>query len=72
MNSSYGYDGKRCDQYNKTAIVDGEKAIREHRNPFHIQTVLLGNNRFLCTKKTKNYKIRKELSFNINDSKYRK
>ena len=57
MNSSYGYDGKRCDQYNKTAIVDGEKAIREHRNPFHIQTVLLGNNRFLCTKKTKNYKI---------------
>ena len=57
MNSSYGYDSMRTDKYNKIEIVSKRKAFDANRNPYHLDTVDLGNNKYLIVKQCQSYKI---------------
>ena len=57
LNSSYGFDGKRCDNYNKSRIVTAKDAFKSHRSPLHLNTIELGNDRYITVERTKNFKI---------------
>ncbi|WP_458455092.1 hypothetical protein [Methanobrevibacter sp.] len=71
--SSYGYDGKRCDNYNKSKIVTAKDAFKSHRSPLHLNTIELGNDRYITVERTKNFKIQTPVQcavFTLDNAKY--
>ena len=73
MNSSYGYDSMRTDNYNTTKFVTKKEAVKKHRSPYHVDTIHIKDNRYLSVVSKKDYEIETPLQcalFTLDNAKY--